>query len=100
MIGLLQVDGKYPNLALMHLGAWLREMGADVRRISPIEQSLCAIVYAAKVFQFSTADYVREDAIRGGTGWPDWEELPTLTNEQEHVYPAYDLFGCQWAMGS
>lgn len=99
VIGLLQVDGKWPNLALMHLGAWLRERGEAVVRISSIEQDICNIVYAAKVFQFTAANYVHDDAIRGGTGWPDWESLPALTPEQEHTYPAYDLFECQWAMG-
>lgn len=99
MIGLLQVDGKWPNLALMHLGAWLRAQGEDVRRISPIEQGACGAVYAAKVFSASSAAYVREDAIRGGTGWADWRELPNLPDEAEHVYPAYDLWGCDYAMG-
>lgn len=98
-IGLYQVDGKWPNLALMHLGGWLRERGEDVRRIGAIEQGTVATVYAAKVFTVSSAAYVREDAIRGGTGWDDWRTLPTLPDEAEHAYPAYDLWGCDIAMG-
>jgi len=100
MIGLLQVDGKWPNLALMHLGGWLREQGEDVRRISPLEQQQCERVYGAKVFQGSSSAYVREDAIRGGTGWADWRNLPDLPDEAEHSYPAYDLWNCTlYAMG-
>jgi hypothetical protein len=83
----------------MHLGEWLLERGEKPQRIGPIEQNLCKTIYAAKVFQFTTAGYVREDAIRGGTGWTDWESLPALTSEQEHTYPAYELFGCDYAMG-
>ncbi len=98
-IGLLQVDGKYPNLALMHLGAYLRDNGQRVRWITPIEQDECETVYAAKVFQFTYDGYVRADAIRGGTGWPDWRDLPDLLSEAEHSYPAYDLAGCEYAMG-
>lgn len=99
MIGLLQVDGKYPNLALMHLGAWLRDNGQSVRWIMPIEQTRCETVYASKIFQYSYAGYVRSDAVRGGTGWQDWRELPDLPIEAEHSYPAYDMAGCNYAMG-
>lgn len=99
MIGLYQVDGKWPNLALMHLGAYLRNNGEQVAHIGALEQSLCKTVYAAKVFQFSDPTYVRDDAIRGGTGWADWETLPVLPDDAEHTYPAYDLFNCGYAMG-
>lgn len=97
--GLYQVDGKWPNLALMHLGGWLRERGERVLRIGPLEQEMCATVYAAKVFQATEAGYVRDDAIRGGTGWTDWRSLPPLPDEAEHSYPAYDLFDTTYAMG-
>ena len=99
MIGLLQIDGKYPNLALMHLGGWLRSQGRNVKWITPIEQESCETVYASKVFSYTSTAYVREDAIRGGTGWADWRDLPDLPNEAEHAYPAYDMFGCDYAMG-
>jgi hypothetical protein len=99
VIGLLQVDGKYPNLALMHLGSWLLSQGEQVSRIMAIEQSACQTVYASKVFHDSYAGYVREDAIRGGTGWQDWKVLPDLEPEAEHTYPAYGMFGCDYAMG-
>jgi len=99
VIGLLQVDGKWPNLALMHLAAWLRLVGEKVSRITPMEQMLSETVYAAKIFDFSDGSYVRPDALRGGTGWPDWRELPALPSEAEHTYPAYDLFDCQIATG-
>jgi len=38
-------------------------------------------------------------AIRGGTGWADWKDLPDLPDEVEHCYPAYEMFGCEIAMG-
>lgn len=99
MIGLLQVDGKYPNLALMHMGAWLQPQGEQVSRIMALEQDSCETVYASKIFQDSYAGYIREDAIRGGTGWPDWKSLPDLPDDAEHTYPAYGMFGCDYAMG-
>jgi hypothetical protein len=99
MIGLLQVDGKYPNLALMHQGAWLLSQGEQVTRIMALEQDGCEMVYASKVFQDSYQGHVREDAIRGGTGWADWKALPTLSDEAEHAYPVYGMFGCDYAIG-
>jgi len=99
VIGLLQIDGKWPNLALMHVGGYLRERGETVRRIGYLEQAACERVYASKIFSFSRSDYLVSDAIRGGTGWADWRDLPDLEDEVEHSYPAYDLFGCDYAMG-
>ena len=32
-IGLIQIDGKMPNLALMKLASWHRKQGNDVRII-------------------------------------------------------------------
>jgi len=32
-IGLIQIDGKLPNLALMKLAAWHKKQGDDVRII-------------------------------------------------------------------
>lgn len=99
MIGLYQLDGKWPNLALMKIGAYLRNRGEQVQRIGALEQTICETVYASKIFQFTDRSYVREDAIRGGTGWPDWKGLPNLDDEIEHTYPAYDMWNCTWAMG-
>lgn len=99
MIGLYQIDGKWPNLALMHLGAYLRNQGERTERIGALEQTICKTVYASKIFSASDAGYVRDDAIRGGTGWADWRDLPDLPDEAEHSYPAYDLWGCDYAMG-
>jgi len=98
-VGLFQVDGKWPNLALMHLASWIRGLGAMALRIGPLEQEICTIVYASKTFSFSRSDYIRDDAIRGGTGWDDWRSLPQLPYEAEHSYPAYDLWNCNEAMG-
>jgi len=99
MIGLYQVDGKWPNLALMHLAGWFREHGERVARIGAIEQEMCAVVYASKIFSDSDASGVSDRAIRGGTGWADWRSLPPLPDEIEHCYPAYDLWDEKRAIG-
>lgn len=100
-IGLLQVDGKYPNLALMKLAAWHNWQGDAVIRISPIEQGQCDKVYAAKVFTFSSGRYVIPTAIKGGTGWTEnaFDAFKVLPHDAEHIYPDYELFDCDYAMG-
>jgi hypothetical protein len=99
VIGLLQLDGKWPNLALMHLAGYWCEQGAEVRRIMALEQNTVDVLYVAKVFAGPNTTPLREDAVRGGTGWNDWRELPVLPDEIEHAYPAYDLWGYEGAMG-
>ena len=67
MIGLYQVDGKYPNLALMHLGGYLRGSGEQVARIGALEQTMCETVYASKVFTPATLG-ARETPKAGSSG--------------------------------
>jgi hypothetical protein len=99
MIGLCQVDGKYPNLALMKLSAWYKARGEAVTRL-PLQFNDCRKVYLAKVFQFSVHRYTwSSEVVRGGTGWPDWKDLDDLPAGAEHMYPDYDEFNCKYAMG-
>ena len=94
-IGLMQVDGKYPNLALMKLSAWHKTQGDKVRLCSPIDAAAFDRVYASKVFTWSDDSYVPDKAERGGTGW----NLRKLPEEVEHMCPDYELFNCDYAMG-
>ena len=95
-IGLCQVDGKMPNLALMKLSAWHKTRGDEVGWFSPLEQF--DRVYAAKVFDF-TADnaYLPADAVKGGTGYDLTTNLPP---EVEAMVPDYTLYpACDYALG-
>jgi hypothetical protein len=42
-VGLIQVDGKWANLALMKLSAWHKKKG-DVKIMSELELWLCGII--------------------------------------------------------
>ena len=87
-VGLCQVDGKMPNLALMKLSAWHKAQGNEVAWFSPLE--VFDRVYASKVFDF-TADnaYLSPSAIRGGTGYDLTTNLPP---EVEAMCPDYTLY--------
>ena len=97
-IGLVDVDGKIPNLALMKLSAWHKAQGDDVKLYDPLFDKPDR-VYASKVFTF-TPDYAYfpdgTEVIRGGTGYDLTTELPP---EVEAMHSDYELFGCDYAVG-
>jgi hypothetical protein len=97
-IALIQVDGTKPNLALMKLSAWHRARGDGVDT-SPVPCVRYDRAYEAKVFDFSP-DYPyrihADEIVRGGTGYDLTAELPP---EVEAIYPDYDSFGVDYAIG-
>ena len=96
-IGLIDVDSKYPNLALMKLSAYHKQKGDYIEFYNPFWEY--DIVYASKVFDF-TPDYphpVRAHKFyKGGSGY---DLITTLPVEIEHIYPDYELYGVDYAMG-
>lgn len=96
-IGLIDVDGhNFPNLPLMKLLAWHKKQGDTVEWYEPLFSGHMDKVYMSKVFTF-TPDYpyhVDTDVMeKGGTGYfyPDGGQ--PLTDEIEHIYPDYSLYG-------
>jgi len=105
-VRLYQLDGKIPNLALMRIAAFHRELGDEVElkvvgNIDALQNTLYENrpdkVYASAIFTRSRylAEFLsamREDAVIGGTGW----DLGTL--EQRGImtratdYSIYPLF--------
>ena len=96
-IGLLDVDGKLPNLALMKLSAYHKAAGDSTEIYNPMFSAVDRL-YASKVFT-NTPDFNYFPAcevVKGGSGYDLKSEIP---KEAEHIYPDYDLFGCDYAMG-
>lgn len=92
-VGIIQVDGKYPNLALMKLASYYIRQGEQIA-LSPIEAQDANTVFVSKVFNFTDAQIDTTGMVRGGTGWPDqWQGdqfiggLADLPAEVEHTYP-------------
>jgi hypothetical protein len=92
-IGLIDVDSKLPNLALMKLSAWHKQRGDDVKFWNAFEHF--DQIYASKVFTNTPDHYVPKDAIRGGSGY---NQIP-LMDAMEHIYPDYSLYKIDYAMG-
>lgn len=89
-IGLHDADGHsgFPNYALMKLSAWHKACGDAVERWNPMFRY--DRVYSSKVFTFSPEDpYLPEDAVRGGTGYGKYEDLP---DEIDGMFPDYSLY--------
>jgi hypothetical protein len=112
-IGLIDVDGhNYPNLPLMKISAWHKAQGDHVEWYSPMFSGHMDKVYMSKVFSFSPdyEYYIDADEVRkGGTGYAitlqngrevyDKENDKPLSDEIEHIYPDYDLYGIDYSIG-
>lgn len=97
-VGLVQVDGKYPNLALMKSATWYEQQGHKVKIYDPLFDHP-DLILASKIFDF-TPDYQYfpegVPVVRGGIDYDIKSELPP---ETENCCPHYELFGCDYAMG-
>ncbi len=93
MIGLIDVDGKLPNLALMKISSFYKAAGEQVEFVRPGRQY--EHIYAASIFSRSkdicTAlqDKYGARITVGGCGWDLKKDLPAEIN---CCRPDYDLY--------
>lgn len=99
-VAMLQIDGKWPNLALMKLTAWHLSQGDQVVLGHDREADL---VYASAAFRTPESQerllFARElygDRLHVG-GWG--ADRGTLPLQVEHSRPAYAAWGCTTSMG-
>ena len=85
-IGILDIDSKMPNIALMKIKSYF---GDSAKMITPIEAASCNIVYASKLFKFSELPALPGNAIIGGTGFDIKAKLP---EEIEKCQPDYSIY--------
>lgn len=88
----------FPNYALMKISAWHKAKGDTVEWFTPIMAGAYDKVYSSKVFDFTAEDpYLPADAIRGGTGYGCYDELPA---EIDAMFPDYSMYPeCDFAIG-
>jgi hypothetical protein len=91
-IGLLDVDGhNFPNLALMKIAAYHRQIGDTVEWVNHLQSY--DKIYQSKVFTFTpdVKTVVQADEIiRGGTGYKMYGELFCDDSEPDYfLYPQY-----------
>lgn len=81
-IGLIQIDGKMPNLALMKIASWHKKKGDDVRIIDLSSLGIDQW-YGSKIFM-------------GGSGFDIKAKLP---KDIEAQVPDYELFNTDYSIG-
>lgn len=89
-IGLIDVDGKQPNIALMKLSRWHKQLGDHVEFCNYIDHY--DVVYKSKIFTFTPDDNYILDAgkvEKGGTGY---DLHKTLLPEVDMLQPDYSLY--------
>lgn len=90
-VGLIDVDSKMPNLALMKISAYHKKQNDNVEWYNPMFSDWDK-VYMSKIFDF-TDDYMypvkADEIMRGGTGYSLKTKLPA---EIEKQCPDYNLY--------
>jgi len=97
-IGLVDVDSKIPNLALMKLSTHHKAQGDEVKMYAPLFDHPDKI-YSSKIFKATDEySYFPSDCevVQGGSGHDIDIKLP---REIETTYPDYSLYGTDYAMG-
>ena len=98
LIGLHDSDNTgFPNYALMKISAYHKKRGDIVEWWNPLNTAYDRI-YSSKVFTFTPEClYLPDNAIKGGTGYGIYEQLP---EEIDAEYPDYSIYPkVQYAIG-
>lgn len=89
-VGLVAVDSKHPNLALMKISAYHKNQGDTVEWLDKTQHY--DIVYMSKIFNY-TKDFEGEinagKIVRGGTGYDIHSCLP---DTMEYLTPDYTIY--------
>lgn len=95
-IGLIDIDSKMPNLALMKLSAYFKNLGHEVELTSPLFADGYDEAFASKIFTYSEMPILPDTAIVGGSGYSldSW-----LDEDIEAMMPDYSLYNCDYAIG-
>lgn len=93
MIGLIDIDGKLPNLALMKISNYYKSLGEQVEfagnDLSKYEKVFASCLFSWNRSKCENLLNIRHDAEIGGTGWDIKKELPP---EIEIMEPDYDIY--------
>lgn len=95
-IGIVQIDGKFPNLALMQIASYHEFKHDQVEWWNGMLFNYDK-VYASKIFSFSPMPELPSNAIIGGTGINHINRLP---DDIYNFKPSYSLYpSCNYHIG-
>lgn len=97
-INLIDIDGEFPNLALMKISAWWKLKGAEVvlNSCAQADQVFISVVFSKNMPQAIKIQKALGGTI-GGSGTGDYSII--LPPEIEHICPDYSLYGINYSMG-
>jgi len=97
-IGICQLDGHLPNLALMKIAGYHESLGDVVEHYKgPIWADQYHKIYFSKIFSFTPDPEIPPNGIIGGTGIDFSNRLP---EEIEKTKPSYSLYpNCNYHLG-
>lgn len=97
-IGIVQVDGKIPNIALMQICFYHEKKGDNVEWwLGPMWNYKYDRIYASKIFNFSSMPPLPEHAMIGGTGINFSNKLPLEIRKCKLSYSLYPK--CDYHLG-
>lgn len=94
-IGLIDLGGKFPNLALMKLSAYHKAKGDTVELVGPLYAGIYDKIYASAVFTWTPLPVFSINEIGGPAIGP----LPVLPPEINDLCPDYSLYKIDYSMG-
>jgi len=92
MIGLIDYDGKIPNLALMKISTYYKAQGEHVEFVKPgrkYDKVYCSVLFSWNREKAARLQVIYPDIEFGGTGYDISKTLPP---EIEACQPDYDLY--------
>lgn len=95
-VGLIDIDSKIPNLALMKLSAYHKAQGHHVELTVPPFAPAYDKVYLSKVFTWTEEPHICGNVEFGGTGWDLKKQLPDFI---EALCPDYTLYKMDYSLG-
>ncbi len=91
-IGLIDFDGKIPNLALMKLSTYYKSHGAEVflnEFPKGVDKVYCSVLFTWNKNKAAKLQEMYSNIEFGGTGWDPMISLP---KEVENCKPDYELY--------
>lgn len=88
-IGLVNLEPKIVNTALMQISQYHKQRGDTVGWWSPLEHRQFDYVYCSSLFDFTDKSYIPESVITGGTGYDLDSRLSKAIEDCDYYYTLY-----------
>jgi hypothetical protein len=89
MIGIYNLEPKYPNTALMQISSYHKAQGDEVELYNHFEHDKYDKIYASSIFEWTDKKYVTKDMIKGGTGFNVLSRLPPEIEACDYDYSIF-----------